>query len=680
MTAKPPGLDKEAVARCRRLHLRAAQRRIYDRLNSGRAALMEYKRACHHNMMARIRENEMSDVYYQTYNRSIANSDGFWLDAAKAIDWIEAPKTGWTQGEGWFVDGVMNSCYNAIDRHVLGGRAEQAALIYESPVTDTCTSFTYREMLDEVSRTAGMLSNLGVSKGDRVVIYMPMIPQTVFAMLACARIGAVHSVVFGGFAAPELAKRIDDAKPVLVLTASCGIEGQRILPYKPLVDDALDQTSHKVAHVVVLQRPQVTAEMISPRDVDWDTCYEASSPVDCVPVRATDPLYVLYTSGTTGVPKGVVRQNGGHAVALAWSMKHIYGVQPGETFWAASDVGWVVGHSYIAYGPLMAGCTTVLFEGKPVGTPDAGTFWRTMVAHDVKVFFTAPTAIRAIRKEDPEGKFIGQIGVGGLRAMFLAGERADPDTLLWAEDQLKLPVIDHWWQTELGWPAVASCMGLGDTRRKAGSAGFPVPGFRFVVLDDHGAPVPDGQSGNVTIAMPLAPGAYTSLWNNPEGYAKSFSTYPGYYETGDAGYVDEHGFVHIMGRTDDIINVAGHRLSTGQMEQIVASHPAVAECAVIGVDDTLKGMIPMAFVVAKAGADTGAALEAEVVAEVRNELGAVAALKSVHVVDALPKTRSGKILRAILRKLANGEHVETPPTIENSAVIDQYRALFKVTA
>lgn len=617
----------------------------------------------------------MSGIYQQHYRASMENGEAFWLDAAAMVDWTVPPATGWTQGQGWFADGEMNSCHNALDRHVAAGRGDQVAMIHESPATGTRTSFTYADLLARVAQTAGMIAALGVGKGDRVVIYMPMIPETVFAMLACARLGAIHSVVFGGFAPPELAKRIDDAEPRLVLTASCGIEGSRIIEYKPLVDQALDIARHKVDHVVLLQRAQATASMQAGRDLDWTAQYGAAQPAACVPVKACDPLYILYTSGTTGMPKGVVRQNGSHAVALAWSMKNIYGISPGETFWAASDVGWVVGHSYIVYGPLIAGCTTILFEGKPVGTPDAGTFWRVIADNNVSTFFTAPTAIRAIRKEDPDATFLSQIGTGKLRAMFLAGERADPDTIHWAESALKLPVIDHWWQTELGWPAVATCFGLGDTRRKAGSAGFPVPGFAFEVLDDGGKPVPVGTSGNVTIRMPLAPGAYTSLWNNPAGYAKSFESFPGYYETGDAGHIDADGFVHIMGRTDDIINVAGHRLSTGQMEEIVAAHPSIAECAVIGVEDVLKGQIPMAFVVAKSGASEEG-LRDQIITQVRDVLGPVAALKSVHLVNALPKTRSGKILRATMRKMANGENVNIPPTIENPAVIEDFRALF----
>lgn len=614
------------------------------------------------------------------YAESMADPDAFWLNAAQALDWDRTPTQGWSAAGGWFADGMINTCHNAVDRHVAAGKGDQAAILYESPATGQNARFSYAELRDEVARVAGMLAGLGVGKGDRVVIYMPMIPETVFAMLACARIGAIHSVVFGGFAAPELAKRIDDAKPKLLLTASCGIEGQRVIPYKPLVDHALELSAHSIDTVVLLQRPQCAAEMRAARDLDWAGACAQAKPADCVPVASTDPLYILYTSGTTGTPKGVVRDNGGHATALAWSMKHIYGMAPGEVFWAASDVGWVVGHSYIVYGPLIAGCTTVLFEGKPVGTPDAGTFWRTICDNDVRVFFTAPTAIRAIRKEDPDGAFIGDIGIGQLRAMFLAGERADPDTIHWAEQHLQLPVIDHWWQTELGWPAIATCLGMGDTRRKAGSAGFPVPGFRFEILDESGKQVAPESSGNVTIKLPLAPGCYATLWNNAAGYAKAFETFPGHYETGDAGHFDAGGFLNIMGRTDDIINVAGHRLSTGQMEQIVAGHIAVAECAVIGADDALKGMIPMAFVVLKAGQETHAGMEGEIIARVREELGPVAALKNVHVVGALPKTRSGKILRATLRKIANGEQVATPPTIENADVLDRIRALFPVPA
>ncbi|MCG2841388.1 AMP-binding protein [Sandaracinobacter sp. RS1-74] len=622
----------------------------------------------------------MSEAYQQRYAQSIADPEGFWLAAAAGIDWAVRPATAHDAARGWFPDAALNTCHNAVDRHVAAGRGDSAALIYDSPVTGTVRRYSYAELQEAVARTAGMLAALGVEKGDRVVIYMPMIPETVFAMLACARLGAVHSVVFGGFAAPELAKRIDDAQPKLLLTASCGIEGTKTVAYKPLVDAALALAKHQVAHVLLLQRPMLEAAMQGARDLDWAERFEATAPAPCTDVAATDPLYILYTSGTTGTPKGVVRENGGHAVALAWSMANIYGIGAGDVFWAASDVGWVVGHSYIVYAPLLVGATTLLFEGKPVGTPDAGTFWRTIARHGVKTFFTAPTAIRAIRKEDPDAKLLAEIGLGDLQAIFLAGERADPDTLAWAGEKSGLPVIDHWWQTELGWPAIASCHALGDSRRRPGSAGFPVPGYRFDVLGDDGAPVGPEETGHVVIRAPLPPGCYRTLWNNPAGYEKCFSAFAGYYETGDAGHIDTDGFIHIMGRTDDIINVAGHRLSTGQMEQIVASRPEVAECAVIGADDALKGMIPMAFAVVKSGAEAGEPLVRAIIAEVRGQLGPVAALKDVHLVRALPKTRSGKILRATLRRLANGEKVETPPTIEDPAVLDEYRALFGAEA
>lgn len=615
--------------------------------------------------------------YRETYQASLADPAQFWLEAARAIDWTRAPREAWSEAQGWFADGELNTCHNALDRHVDAGRGDQTALIYVSPVTDTEQSFSYAELRDHVAHTAGMLTELGVTRGDRVIIYMPMIPETVFAMLACARIGAVHSVVFGGFAPPELAKRIDDAQPRLLLTASCGIEGSRVIPYKPLVDHALELATHQPAHVVLVQREQCPAELIAGRDLDWRVAIADAPAVACVSVNAGDPLYILYTSGTTGTPKGVVRDHGGHAVALAWSMTNIYGIKPGEVFWAASDVGWVVGHSYIVYAPLIAGATSLLYEGKPVGTPDAGIFWRTIARHKVSVFFTAPTAIRAIRKEDPEGALIAASGTGGLRAMFLAGERADPETINWASEKLGIPVIDHWWQTELGWPALATCLGLGDTGRRPGSAGHPVPGYRFAVLAEDGHRVATGETGHVTIELPLPPGCYRSLWNNPEGFAKACIAYPGFYETGDAGHIDPDGLVNIMGRTDDLINVAGHRLSTGQMEQILATHPAVAESAVIGVDDALKGMIPMAFVVARPGlADDPHAVEQALIQLVRDELGPVAALRDVHLVTALPKTRSGKILRATLRKLANHEAVATPPTIEDPGVLDELRVLF----
>ena len=613
----------------------------------------------------------MSEKYQAAFAASINDRDNFWGAAAQAIDWAVPPRAIHDEGEGWFAGGSLNSCHNCVDRHVAAGRGDTAALIYDSPVTDTIRSYSYAELQNEVGRVAAMLARLGIGKGDRVVIYMPMVPDTVFAMLACARMGAIHSVVFGGFAALELAKRIDDATPRLILAASCGIEGSRTVAYKPMVDEAVELATHKVEHVVLLQRERQLAELSPPRDIDWMALRAATAgdPVpEPVPVAANDPLYILYTSGTTGVPKGVVRENGGHAVALAWSMANIYGIGAGDTFWAASDVGWVVGHSYIVYAPLLVGATTLLFEGKPVGTPDHGTFWRTIARHGVKTFFTAPTAIRAVRKEDPDAAFLKDIGTGGLQAIFLAGERADPDTIGWLEAQTGLPVIDHWWQTELGWPAIASCFALGDLRRKRGSAGFPVPGYKFAILDESGNPLPAGESGAVTIQAPLAPGAFRTLWNNQAGFDRNFASFPGYYETGDAGHIDDEGFLHIMGRTDDIINVAGHRLSTGQMEQIVAQQDGVAECAVIGADDAIKGMIPIAFVVPRAGAADEATLSAAVIKAVREELGAVAALKTAYVIPQLPKTRSGKILRNLLRQIVNGEAFETPPTIDDPAL------------
>ncbi|MFN3515747.1 MAG: AMP-binding protein [Novosphingobium sp.] len=615
----------------------------------------------------------MSTASEAAWHASIANREAFWTDAAGAIDWIEPPVAAYDEARGWFPGGTLNTAYNCIDRHVAAGRGDAIALAYDSPVTETVRRYSYGELQHEVGRVAAMLASLGVAKGDRVIIYMPMIPETVFAMLACARLGAIHSVVFGGFAPLELAKRIDDATPKVLLTASCGIEGARTIAYKPMVDEALALAAHRVDEIVVFQRERLAAELIAGRDRDWMDLRAATAadPVPpCVPLAADDPLYILYTSGTTGTPKGVVRENGGHAVALAWSMANIYGIGAGDPFWAASDVGWVVGHSYIVYGPLLVGATTVLFEGKPIGTPDPGTFWRVMNRQGVKSFFTAPTAIRAVRKEDPDATFLKDIGTGDCRVIFLAGERADPDTIGWLEDHSGLPVIDHWWQTELGWPGVATCFALGDLRRKRGSAGFPVPGYEFAILGEDGQPLPPGQSGAVAIREPLAPGAFRSLWNNPAGFAKNFAAFPGWYETGDAGHFDEEGFLHIMGRTDDIINVAGHRLSTGQMEQIVASQDGVAECAVIGADDAIKGMIPVAFVVARAGVNDAAALHDAVIAAVRAELGAVAALKTAYVVPGLPKTRSGKILRNLLRKIVNGEGFEIPPTIEDPAVPD----------
>jgi propionyl-CoA synthetase len=613
--------------------------------------------------------------YAAVYAASVADPAAFWMEAAKLVDWDQAPtRAGDAQADGiwtWFPDGRLNTCFNAVDRHVAAGRGERIALIHDSAMTGRVTRYSYAQLQDEVSRVAGMIRAQGVAPGDRVIIYMPMVPEAVFAMLACARIGAVHSVVFGGFASHELAKRIDDAAPRLVITASCGLEPGRIVAYKPLLDAAIDLATHKVPRTIVLQRPELEASLAFGRDLDWGEALGQAEPAECVTVASDHPLYILYTSGTTGAPKGVVRDNGGHAVALAWSMANIYGARPGETFWAASDVGWVVGHSYIVYAPLIHGCATVLYEGKPVGTPDAGAYWRVARDHGVDILFTAPTAIRAIRREDPEARHLSA-GSGRLRALFLAGERADPETLRWSAERLGMPVIDHWWQTELGWPALATCLGLGRSEMLFGSAGHPVPGYRFAVLDDAHRPLPPGEIGELAIALPLPPGCLPTLWRNHDGFERAYlARHPGHYLAGDAATIDDNGRVHVMSRIDDIINVAGHRLSTGAMEQIVAAHPAVAECAVIGANDAIKGMIPMGFIVLKSGVQSSDGdVSREVVARVRDELGPVAAFKSVHVVKALPKTRSGKTLRATIRSIANGETVPVPATIEDPAALD----------
>jgi propionyl-CoA synthetase len=573
----------------------------------------------------------------------------------------------------WFEGGLVNSCYNALDVHVANGRAEQPALIYDSPVTGAIKTFTYRELLDQVARFAGVLTRLDIKKGDRVIIYMPMVPEAAIAMLACARIGAIHSVVFGGFAANELASRIDDAAPKLVVSASCGIEVNRVVPYKPLLDKAIELATHKPGHCVILQRPQAQAAMLAGRDLDWVELMAQATPVDCVSVAATDPLYILYTSGTTGMPKGVVRDNGGHLVALKWSMKHIYGVEAGEVYWAASDLGWAVGHSYIVYAPLFSGCTTILFEGKPVGTPDPGVFWRIIAQHGVSVLFTAPTGFRAIKREDPNGAYIRKYDLSRFRMLFLAGERCDPDTLLWAQNQLKVPVIDHWWQTETGWPVGANCVGLGIFPVKPGSCTKPVPGYDVRVLDEAGHLVPAGQIGNIVIKLPLPPGCLPTLWNNDDGYQQAYlNAYPGYYQTKDAGYIDEDGYLWIMSRTDDVINVAGHRLSTGAIEEVLAAHPDVAECATIGVADAIKGEVPLGLVVLKAGVQRQ---EEEIVAEllqmVRDKIGPVASFKAATVVKRLPKTRSGKILRGTVKKIADGVEYRVPATIDDVAILDE---------
>ncbi|MCZ6571419.1 MAG: propionyl-CoA synthetase [Deltaproteobacteria bacterium] len=619
----------------------------------------------------------MSGRYDEVYARSLRDPEGFWGEAAEDVHWYKrwdrVLDTSRAPFYRWFSGGEVNTCYNALDRHVEGGRADQLALIYDSPVAGVKASFTYRELLDAVSRFAGVLVNLGVGRGDRVLIYMPNIPEAVIGVLACARIGAVHSVVFGGFASNELAVRIDDAQPKLVLAASCGIETNRVIPYMPLLDRALEMASAKPEKCVVLQRPQGRAELTPGRDIDWMEADSAASPVECVPVAATDPLYILYTSGTTGNPKGVVHDNGGHLVALKWSMPNVYGVKPGETYWAASDVGWAVGHSYIIYAPLFHGCTSVLYEGKPVGTPDAGAFWRVISEYGVRVFFTAPTAFRAIKREDPNAELVRNYDLSGLRAQFLAGERADPDTLQWAERALGVPVIDHWWQTETAWPMAANCLGIESLPVKYGSPTRAVPGYDVRVLDEHGTEVPAGTMGAIVVKLPLPPGCLPTLWNNDEGYRKSYlSRFEGFYETADAGYLDEDGYLWIMSRTDDIINVAGHRLSTGLMEEVLAAHPDVAECAVIGVADALKGQLPLGLVVLKAGVQRA---ESEIVAELvqmmRDRIGAVAAFKQACVVARLPKTRSGKVLRGTMRKIADSVEFRVPPTIDDPAVLDE---------
>ena len=616
-------------------------------------------------------------VYRAIWERSLRDPEGFWGEAAEALHWdrrwdrvLDASRPPFYR---WFAGGLLNTCYNAVDRHVAAGRGGQAALIHDSPVTGTVRTLTYAELQQNVARFAGALVRLGARKGDRVVVYMPMVPEAIVAMLACARIGAIHSVVFGGFASHELAKRIEDAKPVLVVSASCGIEPGRVVPYKPLLDAAIEQCDHKPRHCIVLQRPQLRAELVRGRDLDWEEAMAGAHAVDCVPVAATDPLYILYTSGTTGQPKGIVRDQGGHAVALLWSMRNIYGVQPGEVYWAASDVGWVVGHSYICYAPLLNGNTTIVYEGKPVGTPDPGAFWRVIAQHGVKVLFTAPTAFRAIRKEDPEGAHLKRYDLSHFRALFLAGERCDPDTLLWAEAQLGVPVIDHWWQTETGWAICANPLGIEKLPVKPGSPTLPMPGYDVRVLDEEGHEVPAGKLGAICIKLPLPPSCLPTLWNADERFVQSYlSRYPGYYLTGDAGFKDEDGYLFIMSRIDDVINVAGHRLSTGAMEEVLASHPAVAECAVIGVADELKGELPLGLVVLKAGVDRPhAEIERELVQKVRDEIGPVAAFKLVTVVKRLPKTRSGKILRGTMKKIADGQPWTMPATIDDPAILDE---------
>jgi propionyl-CoA synthetase len=615
--------------------------------------------------------------YDEIYRRSLDEPEAFWAEAAEAIDWVRPWERVLDDSRApfyrWFTGGRMNTCFNALDRHVDGGRADQPALVYDSPVTDTKDVFTYRELRDEVARFAGALTAQGVGHGDRVIVYMPMVPEALIAMLACARIGAVHSVVFGGFAANELATRIEDAHPKVVVSASCGIEPGRIVAYKPLLDAAIATTTWKPERCIVLQRPLLEAELEPARDLEWHDALAGVDPVDCLALAATDPLYIIYTSGTTGQPKGIVRDNGGHAVALAWSMKNIYDSEPGEVYWAASDIGWTVGHSYTVYGPLLHGCTTVLYEGKPVGTPDAGAFWRVCEEHSVSTLFTAPTAFRAIRQQDPDGGLIGDYDLSKLRALFLAGERCDPETLRWAEDKLGIPVIDHYWQTETGWPVAANCIGIEHLPVVPGSPTRPVPGWDLRVVHADGREAPAGEIGALVVKLPMPPGSSPTLWNAEERYHETYlEAFPGYYQTADAGYIDANGYVFVMARTDDIINTAGHRLSTGAMEEVLAAHPDVAECAVVGVADELKGQLPVGFLVLKAGVERPHdEIVAEVVRLVRDRIGPVAAFKTAVVVARLPKTRSGKILRGTMRKIADVEPYTTPATIDDPAILDE---------
>ena len=618
-------------------------------------------------------------AYKDVYAGWKADPEGFWMEQARAIDWVKPPSRALFADNAplyeWFKDAEVNTCWNAVDRHVEAGHGDRIAIIHDSPVTNTVHKITYGELQTRIASLAGALRAKGIEKGDRVIIYMPMIPEALEAMLACARLGAIHSVVFGGFAAHELAVRIDDCTPKAIIAGSCGIEPGRVVHYKPLVDAAIAQASHKPDFCVIFQREQEVAQLIEGRDVDWHAFQYDVTPAECVPVSGDHPAYVLYTSGTTGQPKGVIRPTAGHLVALHWSMKNIYNVDPGDVFWAASDVGWVVGHSYICYAPLIHGNTTVVFEGKPVGTPDAGTFWRVISQHNVRSFFTAPTAFRAIKREDPKGEFRAKYDLTCLRALYLAGERADPDTIIWAQDLLKVPVIDHWWQTETGWPIAANPMGLDPLPVKIGSPSVPMPGWDVQILDEAGHPMPAGQLGAIAVKLPLPPGTLPTLWNAEERYSKSYlSHFPGYYETGDAGMIDEDGYLYIMARTDDVINVAGHRLSTGAMEEILAGHPDVAECAVIGVTDDLKGQLPLGFLCLTKGVNRPhAEIVKECVARVRDQIGPVAAFKLAVVVDRLPKTRSGKILRATMVKLADGQEFKIPATIDDPAILDEIR-------
>ncbi|MGR3758400.1 MAG: propionyl-CoA synthetase [Tranquillimonas sp.] len=617
--------------------------------------------------------------YADVYGRWMTDPEGFWMEAARAIDWYRRPSRALSSDKGpfyeWFADGMVNTCWNAVDRHVEAGHGDRVAIIHDSPVTDSVSRMTYAELRDRTARLAGALAARGVAKGDRVIIYMPMVPEALVAMLACGRIGAVHSVVFDGFAAQELATRIDDARPKAVIAGSCGIEPGRIVAYKPLLDGAIELATHKPDFCVIYQREALRADLIDGRDHDWHDFQRDAAPADCVPVEGMHPSYILYTSGTTGQPKGVVRPTGGHLVALNWTMKNVYNVEPGEVFWAASDVGWVVGHSYICYAPLIHGNTTVVFEGKPVGTPDPGTFWRVIADHKVRSFFTAPTAFRAIKREDPKGEYLRKHDVSCLRILYLAGERADPDTVDWAAGLLKVPVIDHWWQTETGYPMAANPIGIEHLPVKVGSPTVPMPGYRIEILDDAGQPLAPGALGSVAVRLPLPPGTFSTLWNAPERYRKAYmDRFPGYYDTGDAGIVDDDGYLWIMARTDDVINVAGHRLSTGAMEEVLAAHPDVAECAVVGIADALKGQVPLGLVCLTKGVSRPLdEIERECVALMRDRMGPVAAFKLCRTVERLPKTRSGKILRATIAALADGREVRVPPTIDDPAIVDEIR-------
>ncbi len=615
--------------------------------------------------------------YEKAYEESIRHPEKFWGEAAQEIQWYKPYRKVFDDSRKpfyrWFIEGELNTCYNAVDYHVENGRADQTAVIYDSPVSETIRKISYRELAGFVARFAGVLISAGVKKGDTVIIYMPTGPEALIAMLGCARIGAVHSVVFGGFAPHELAIRIDDAKPKLIVSASCGLEAYKVIPYKPLLDKAIEMAAHKVKTCVIFQRDQARAPLIPGRDLDWEEEMKKARPAPCVAVKSTDPLYILYTSGTTGIPKGVVRDNGGHAVALKWSMKNIYGMKPGEIFWASSDVGWAVGHSYMVYAPLLHGCTTIVFEGKPVGTPDPGVFWRIISQHKARALFTAPTAFRAIKKEDPGGEYLKKYDLSHFRYLFLAGERLDPDTYHWATDLLHRPVIDHWWQTESGWPMAANCMGLDPLPIKAGSPTKPVPGYQVEILDSDGRPVPRETEGIVAVRLPLPPGNLPTLWNNDEKFKESYlEMFPGYYFTGDGGYFDRDGYLYIMGRVDDVINVAGHRLSTGAMEEVIAMHPDVAECAVVGAADSFKGQLPLGFVVLKAGVERNPEdIIQELIRMVRERIGAVAGFKQAVIVRRLPKTRSGKILRGIMRKISDGISYSIPSTIDDPAILEE---------